>query len=249
MKKTLITLMALAGVASAAIERGDNLWSIDFGTKYTGNYQVTSTQYSPSKIWDMEGCTLGENYVGTTGSKRMHVEWKNTGTGLTFGDDFGIELVFTLPENYRVSAGKVDGPFSLITLSTGNRNQLIHFGPDTTTSKVNFAGSVVEESTVSTDLILSTGVQYTAQLEFYSGAITLKINDSVIQSGTLTNSATGTISDIMIGGGWVAGDYSYNNWIEENVHSVTAYKIIPEPATATLSLLALAGLAARRRRK
>jgi len=42
----------------------------------------------------------------------------------------------------------------------------------------------------------------------------------------------------------------YDSHTYAGLHSVTiGYKLIPEPTTATLSLLALAGLAARRRRK
>ena len=39
-----------------------------------------------------------------------------------------------------------------------------------------------------------------------------------------------------------------NNWKTATMSNLTV-AIVPEPATATLSLLALAGLAARRRRK
>lgn len=46
---------------------------------------------------------------------------------------------------------------------------------------------------------------------------------------------------------------SLNNWetfyVSEAVYGLSSSEVVPEPATATLSLLALAGLAARRRRK
>ncbi len=49
--------------------------------------------------------------------------------------------------------------------------------------------------------------------------------------------------------GIVSSAYMYNEVLDSASLAKIAYQVVPEPATATLSLLALAGLAARRRRK
>jgi MYXO-CTERM domain-containing protein len=68
------------------------------------------------------------------------------------------------------------------------------------------------------------------------------VDGVVASTGTINYS--GTINNITLGGD-TAGNYKLNSV----VHSISMGAIVPEPATATLSLLALCGLAARRRRK
>ena len=52
-------------------------------------------------------------------------------------------------------------------------------------------------------------------------------------------------------GDGIVWNTAYNQWSGQNMAAVTfnAAPAVPEPTTATLSLLALAGLAARRRRR
>ncbi|MBR2145412.1 MAG: PEP-CTERM sorting domain-containing protein [Akkermansia sp.] len=256
MKKTLIALIALAGVASA-VER-ENLWQLTFGTGegYNENgYKLTNygeTQYAISGQWDIKNNT-SNGYLETTGSRRVHTQWHNTGSGLTLGENFGIELVFSIPTGYTVSnhcGSCTNDVYSLILLSTADGGSDIHFGPSAADGKFDFAGSYVEdEKTAGTEITFATDTMYTAQLEVVDRAVTLKIDGTVVQTGTLAESATGDITQILIGGKFIAGGMHTSDWISENVYSVTAYKLVPEPATATLSLLALCGLAARRRRK
>lgn len=55
--------------------------------------------------------------------------------------------------------------------------------------------------------------------------------------------------DMQLGGGWVGEIGNIGDGVAMTVDYVHVYSYIPEPATATLSLLALCGLATRRRRK
>ncbi len=255
MKKTLISLMVLAGVACAA-ER-ENIWQLTFGTGegYTDGFKLTNygdTQYAISGKWDISGNT-SNGYLETTGSRRVHTQWQNTGTGLTLGEDFGIELVFSIPTGYTTSShcdSCVNNVYSLLLLSTSdNSADDIHFGPSAEGGTFHFAGSYVTENEGGSVLTFTPDTQYTAQLEVVNRVVTMKINGNVVRTGTLNENATGDITQILIGGKFVGSGHHTSDWISENVYSITAYKLVPEPATATLSLLALAGLAARRRRK
>lgn len=74
------------------------------------------------------------------------------------------------------------------------------------------------------------------------------MDDVVAATATLNDAVTGEIADILLGGGGGDSAGVPNYAITSTIHNISMSKIIPEPATVTLSLLALAGLAARRRR-
>ena len=60
----------------------------------------------------------------------------------------------------------------------------------------------------------------------------------------------GTIESININGNYVEDTYLFRGTVDkDNAFALNAAALVPEPTTATLSLLALAGLAARRRRR
>lgn len=257
MKKGIIAVMVLCNIASAA-ERED-LWTLTFGTGdgYTDGYKLTnhtSTSYAISAQWDINGNT-SNGYLVTTGDRRVHTQWANTGTGLTFGKNFGIELNFAIPKNYTFShhcndAGCANDVYSLLLLSTKDGGHDIHFGPSATDKTFHFAGDLTTENPGGTSLAFQEDQRYTAHLEVFNGVVTLKIDGQVVQTGTLAENTTGDITQILIGGKFIGGGMHTSDWISENVYSVTAYSLpAPEPATATLSLVALAGLAARRRRQ
>lgn len=258
MKKGIIAVIVLCNIASAA-ERED-LWTLTFGTGdgYTDDgYKLTnytSTSYAISGQWDIKGNT-SNGYLVTTGNRRVHTQWANTGSGLTFGKNFGIELSFAIPKNFTVShhcdnAGCVNDVYSLLLLSTADGGSDIHFGPSATDNTFHFAGALATENPGGTSLAFQEDQRYTAQLEVFNNAVTLKIDGQVVQTGALAENTTGGITQILIGGKFIGSGLHTSDWISENVYSVTAYNLTaPEPATATLSLVALAGLAARRRRQ
>ncbi len=96
------------------------------------------------------------------------------------------------------------------------------------------------------------GGTYTITLTKIGTDVTLAVDGVTTGVGTLADSVSGNITDLMLGGNQ-AGYYKINEIVHSASYSLITVKpetpSIPEPTTATLSLLALAGLAARRRRK
>lgn len=100
-----------------------------------------------------------------------------------------------------------------------------------------------------TNLVLTLGAEYdpNSQIMLFSDVDTVKfLQDNITAT---TNSAMVTLS---------ASDYFIGDWVNDktilvydngNIYVSGVNVVIPEPATTTLSLLALAALAARRRRK
>lgn len=252
--------MALAGVASAEIGRTETLWTMQFGTDIntTNNddYIVTGS-YAPTSVSGVNGKT-GDNYVttvGTNGSQAV-IKWDN-GTGMSWSEDnWEFEVVFTLPSGFK--AGNEWPAIVEITTDRSNSrgsNYGVRISPYVTDSnKLNLDGHVGGKTT--TTYTLSTDTEYTATLSFYEGVLTMKLDGDVVVTATsFPNDLTGIIKDTpekaAIKQICLGGRQDNSAAVQVNIHSMSAYKIgvVPEPTTATLSLLALCGLAARRRRK
>ena len=151
-------------------------------------------------------------------------------------DDFQYSITLTLGET--ISASTAWPVFAEIK---GNGTEL-RFGPYTEVNNtVNIDGSV-DKLGAGTVSVLAGGT-HTITLTKVGQYVNVAVDGVVSMSGTLQGTPTGNITDIAIG-----GNTGSNYRINSTVHSIS-YGIIPEPTTATLSLLALAGLAARRRRK
>lgn len=133
----------------------------------------------------------------------------------------------------------------------------MRFGPycEETDTNLHIDGHIVEGSgDVPTPYTLERDATYTFTLTKLGDTLTLSVYDHATQT-TTNNCATaqidpvyftGDIGRIIIGG---RQDGDRQN-INATIHSVSMSKVstVPEPATAALSLLALCGLAARRRR-
>lgn len=243
MRKTILLLASLSGIAFSAPERGDQIWKITFGTDIDGtnDYKVVNygdITYTPTNVWDVSGYT-GKDYVSTNGDdKRVHTEWTN-GCGLTWDDNFEFEIVFELPNNFSTNSN-----WPVLAELSGNGSS-VRFGPYTQQqNKLYVDGVNITKNPVDAPLTLTTGEKHTATLTVYEGGITLKLDGQIAQTATLADTASGNIVDITLG-----GNKSNAYRLAENVYSISAYKVVPEPTSATLSLLALAGLAMRRRRK
>ena len=239
MKKTIITLMALAGMACAADYTVENVWSADFGTAYQGGYQVNGSLTSVGTVWDVVAVEGG---VQTSGDKRVHMAGGVYGS---WADDFEFSITLTLGDPISASNG-----WPVFAEVAGNGTSL-RFGPYTNAGNYVSLDGSLEKGTTDTSFSVASGETYTVTLTKIGTALTLAVDGTVVSNGTLNGNVSGNITDIALGGNTTNG-YRIN----ETVHSisyglVTAAEspVVPEPATATLSLLALAGLAARRRRK
>ena len=164
-------------------------------------------------------------------------------SGGNYGDwskDFELTMALTLTGNSitagnitEVKAGTTD---KWLTLVVDGEGALTLVG--SSISDVNSVGTV------------TTGTEYTLTLTKIDTAVTITLGDASV-TATLNN-YSGTINNIALGGITGGGDRVPVLVSELKMSSVTvnpSAPAVPEPTTATLSLLALAGLAARRRRK
>lgn len=116
--------------------------------------------------------------------------------------------------------------------------------------------SFVANETLSGELV---GGTFTLSVGLETKTLSVTFDSSVVGDGTVANYRTGLINgqqSFTFDNGSESANYASLLWTNsggEKFHNIKVSKldniVIPEPATATLSLLALAGLAARRRRR
>ena len=275
MKKTIIALMALAsyaGATSITLDASYYKSQIEGGAAcyvYVWDDSQTSGAINDGKKWD---------YLAGTGDKTLNnnsANWtpgvKNTAfIGYTFAMKDGKQVMSSTSTAITVtdvfSNGTWIQPHSLylgsnVTVSFTSAGV---FGQNTT-RYYNF-GDFSGSSVISLSQL---HVQRGATINFSGDVVmtddtfsyTMLTSTSLMQMNGTWNAAGVTVVDKMgerlvyttdadkIG---TAGYY----WVETKLDSVTGVssvmlkaKSVPEPTTATLSLLALCGLAARRRRK
>ena len=236
MKKTLIALMALAGIAQAADYELEKVWTLNFGSEYTNGYELTGTMASTGTFWDVSGKTVVGG-VTTNANQRVHMAGGIYGN---WADNFQFSITLTLGDPISASNG-----WPVVAEISGNGTAL-RFGPYTNDGNyVSIDGGLTkEDARLDKSVTLEAGGTYTLTLTKIGNNLTLGVDGKDVAFGHFDSAITGNITDITLG-----GNTGSNYRINETVHSVSMSKIVPEPATATLSLLALAGLAARRRRK
>ena len=127
----------------------------------------------------------------------------------------------------------------------------LRVGPYTNNNNtVAIDGSLTKVDSKNNLVSVDAGGTYTITLTKIGKEVTVAVDGEATGYGVLADSVSGNITELMLGG-------SQQNYykINEVVHSASwavltpTTPAVPEPATATLSLLALAGLASRRRRK
>ena len=207
MKKTIIALMALVGVAMAD--------------------QLTLT--TPAN--------------GTLTSSNAWLAWSDDVTELT-----SWELSFTLYVNRDTHSDQ-----NLAVLSDSGLQFSINmdgsvefYGNNTSTdSSANFVSAVKTDTPITLQYIANeeNGNIIGGTLKATSGENVLSVD--LTSELTLTSGESGSIRLWTTSGEYQFSDITLSQ-LSNNVISTPA---VPEPTTATLSLLALAGLAARRRRK
>ena len=231
MKKTLITLIAVAGSALGADYTTENIWTLNFGSEYANGYQVTGDLSSVGTPWDIIAVDGGTQ----TGAKRVHLQNGNFGD---WSSDFEFSITLTLGSNISASNNwpvffELEGSGTSLRVGPyiGNNN------------KVDIDGTLTKNSEMAVSV--SPDTTYTITLTKIGTDVTAAVNGVVSSTGTVAEGISGTVKNVFLGG----GNYDYYK-MNSVVHSISWSEVtIPEPTTATLSLLALAGLAARRRRK
>ena len=210
MKKTLIALLALAGVAAAAdptVETVDTIvasWGTEpavAGNCWSGDYTLTFTL---DELYTLEDS----------------------------GSIIGFYRGSATNDTYGYNAIVLGGTDEALTLTVGRGRAFNTENNATGIDKetyFTFAGAAGDKVTFTTTI--QKGVTYTLSVTGASQAMT----------PTLT--WAGGSETLAAYNGNMNGNATFTNVL--NAGTIT----VPEPATATLSLLALAGLAARRRRK
>ena len=225
MKKTLITLLALGGLACGADSftstktatialtfNVDALESIS-DVNFTGNGSTKPNFFMFTGSWanDVAG-QLGLANNGSSGSDTTGV-WSSWVKGDSSGQatDTGLGAIFTSSTNWD-NIGAVSLVYSFSTPETG-------------------------ATTVNTAITI-------AYLDGTAASTAGETKSNIVFNGVSGFAATGIeVNETFVKNYEVSSVYTTLN--DAKVMSVA---LIPEPTTATLSLLALAGLAARRRR-
>ncbi len=240
MKKTLIALMALAGVAAAAD-------TITLGTQVVKGDGTAIDLYT-----DWETYKTDASVVEATGHK-------NAGT-LTFyvkvSDLFGAGTLdaatsYTL-KTFSYLGWDDDGELGqgdTLTVTLGNQSVTATISDSHLTGSydpqntVTFAGTLNFTTADILTVTLTGGENSNVGIKYFDSPSTNKVLGSASNLNT---------------------DGTMNYWHDDSNNNANAWqtgwktdapiiqltaKAVPEPTTATLSLLALAGLAARRRRK
>ena len=237
MKKTIIALMAMAGAAFGADYTTETVWTLNFGSEYTNGFQWTAEAgYSYGTPWEIVAVEGGTQ---TNSDDRVHM------AGGVFGswdEDFQFAITLTLGEP--ISAGTDNWP---IFAEIAGNDTALRFGPYTAKNNtVAVDGSLTKTEGANNLVSVAPGGTYTVTLTKIGKDVTVAVDGKETGHGVLADTVSGNITDIMFGG--IQSDKA--NKINEVVHSAS-YSVltVPEPTTATLSLLALAGLASRRRRR
>ena len=222
MKKTLAALMALCGVVMG--ETSDFTSSITTGNAGNGTYYGATIK-------------LTDSFVSTTFSDSSITELPDILTldAITFysrtsGSQAGGTVYLAV---YKYEADSKTGAFvglstNSVQANTLNASLTFNFSDVTSSSKQQYQLLFVNDSSTATNIATFDGYK-----EHGAGIGLNVLQQSSLPSGDGTYKGTGI-----------------NDWEGMYIPKVTiATSSVPEPTTAALSLLALAGLAARRRRK
>ncbi len=231
MKKTLITLaaLAMASVAQADIFT-DNLTHAD--------WDVTKGEYTSKVVAD----TTTKAFTLT-----FAIDWNAAVTGVPTVDNKTLVQMSSKPSNWWSSAVDlaIDGTSITVSVRADDDGTWRTLG-SLTLDKENYC----------VDGLLKLSFTFDGSDTFTLAAMKNDADSTITSSGDITNFTSWSVGqdygNIYIGTG-LPGDVvdcmlAFNTVLDE-AGLKAASKAIPEPTTATLSLLALAGLAARRRRK
>jgi len=240
MKKTIFVFLALASAVQADLPAGS--WSDDenWGIKATGSTVASSDGagwYCPTTVYTFDNSISLKMDEVLTFSYDIANSGENVLTAVSF-------------------LATVDGSRKGISISRSDYSSAdISLGIDVAQEgyKNNFADVFAFQQTNATDRVqkLTLKPEYTLS-SVGNGTVTAEIRwDNEADAFMLTVSADTVTDSISVELGQSVTIEQLGVGLDGAAHSITSVSlsVVPEPATATLSLLALAGLAARRRRR
>ena len=257
MKKTIIALLALGGFASAAITDGLQ-WAESFGDGF--DQQVT---------FSLQNAFYVEDGVGIASDGYTRVWSTNLGGGnFTDAFTFSFELVDFDSRNWAdalalYTNGATSGTDHSLQLQKNGNGELMVYTQNFTNSNVTYDSDInlgrIDDLKGQQITLTFSGNTLTAYVDGVALAdtITFTYADGVTPSTALT----GFQFSAAFSGNRASNSVTVDNIAVWN-RALSAEEVaslplsvpepspsVPEPTTATLSLLALAGLAARRRRR
>lgn len=248
MKKTLITMLALAGVAGAttledavATFEGESLASTVSVNDWTSDeisvavtLDVDAVKNCINTTW-AAGSGIVTTVINVQGTWNSATEGRTDTVGLNFNGS---------------SKSKYGTPYMQATSPNGNSAAIKADGVSET---LTFNGETDWDDIVAISMMLThngatTGALYCAVKHADGSYTTYAGSNSGIKFGSSTVfTANGTLTNLNTD--MVTGVYVFDNVVNQaDSLAITQALATPEPTTATLSLLALAGLCARRRR-
>ncbi|MEE1266913.1 MAG: PEP-CTERM sorting domain-containing protein [Akkermansia sp.] len=256
MKKTIVAMLALTGVAFGDASL---LWELDITKQGIGVSEKSVQGVSFGEI-STAGITLNDGSFTTSTSSSLSI-YQTGQNVLTMNDSFSIAFKATLGANASGNNWPV-----MLTVGEDNAYKMLVWAatPDAGWGEGDKYGMDPENWTGVSKTSggdVATGEERAYVLTYdASGAkpvFTLYVDGVKTADRTIAeiNKTSATVDSFCFGGILNANGRKY----EATFSNVQMYsgvlsqgqiaQLVPEPATATLSLLALAGLAARRRRK
>lgn len=234
MKKTLLTLslLAVSSLAAKAAGWSDSYVYSENGTAIT--LGSTTTAFTAVAVVDVDAMK-SVMLAGASNTKYTLIDaWQARAEGAD-GNEIGLQTNFSSNNNKITSSG---------LYGTWNQGNAYSFGMNNGFQTEAFWTNVDQASVV---------------LTYGDSTGTTAIFTAVKNDGSVT-SLGGTWNSELKSSGMQIDKFTFDSsivkqsFVFSSISTVDqaktlGYTVIPEPATATLSLLALAGLAARRRRK
>ena len=236
MKKTLITLLALAGVAAAqplTISNANNTASA------TGGW-----------LTEVSATAINVTSSATFGSTAYTNSFYSVATNVGNGGSYDYVLTFTLAKDVDLSGFSID----FLLHNSDGKAQTVNRTLSYDLTLANAEKTLVSYTEQSITTTTGQGGDGSAITVHYTGAAYNA--DGSINEYTKLGTAAHTLSESVFLAAGTEYTLTIANISKNDTGAGTfvgigniAMDVIPEPTTATLSLLALAGLAARRRRR
>lgn len=261
MKKTLIMLLALSSLSlGAGVDSKDLLCTITPGANNVATITNKAGATKTSTGAAFGGYEVSGSSFTTTGGTYLGLDSWDTASSSDIKDSFGnpsnnsLTMVFdaaitsydTTANNALVYYGRNDNNNGY-ALGIVNGNWTLQWGGK------NGLGTSSLTTVVALEANTSDTAQHSYMLTFDNNTITAYQDATIIAKCTGGNTVSNGGLDWTIGALIVNGRGANSHGYTTTLSNVALYNGVttplPEPATATLSLLALAGLAARRRRR